>query len=110
MRRRPPSTTRPDTLFPYTTLFRSLLFLRGFTAGVVGLIAGTACAAEDQPDRVGIGDPVRAGGAVRVEGEAGNSQTHCMDLAPGLLRFHHGQYFTPSIRWVAHSRVPTVTD
>src|SRR3546814_19568814 len=25
MRRRPPSTTRTDTLFPYTTLFRSFL-------------------------------------------------------------------------------------
>src|SRR3546814_2856314 len=26
MRRRPPRSTRTDTLFPYTTLFRSLLF------------------------------------------------------------------------------------
>src|SRR3546814_11462468 len=27
MIRRPPRSTRPDTLFPYTTLFRSLLFI-----------------------------------------------------------------------------------
>src|SRR3546814_17484024 len=27
MRRRPPRSTRPDTLFPYTTLFRSVLLL-----------------------------------------------------------------------------------
>src|SRR3546814_14216799 len=29
MIRRPPRATRPDTLFPYTTLFRSVLHLRG---------------------------------------------------------------------------------
>src|SRR3546814_18280581 len=29
MIRRPPKSTRPDTLFPYTTLFRSRLFLFG---------------------------------------------------------------------------------
>src|SRR3546814_8944299 len=29
MRRRPPRSTRTDTLFPYTTLFRSLLFAFG---------------------------------------------------------------------------------
>src|SRR3546814_14614147 len=28
MIRRPPRSTRPDTLFPYTTLFRSLLALK----------------------------------------------------------------------------------
>src|SRR3546814_7388270 len=28
MIRRPPRSTRTDTLFPYTTLFRSLLFIR----------------------------------------------------------------------------------
>src|SRR3546814_5730027 len=31
MIRRPPRSTRTDTLFPYTTLFRSLLFLSGDT-------------------------------------------------------------------------------
>src|SRR3546814_2266050 len=30
MIRRPPRSTRPDTLFPYTTLFRSLLVLSFF--------------------------------------------------------------------------------
>src|SRR3546814_8364320 len=29
MRRRPPRSTRTDTLFPYTTLFRSLLDIEG---------------------------------------------------------------------------------
>src|SRR3546814_13747736 len=29
MKRRPPSSTRPDTLFPYTTLFRSVFIELG---------------------------------------------------------------------------------
>src|SRR3546814_8225615 len=39
MLRRPPRSTRTDTLFPYTTLFRSLSAKHGFqglTTGVVG--------------------------------------------------------------------------
>src|SRR3546814_6258067 len=40
MRRRPPRSTRTDTLFPYTTLFRSHLLAAGYpaedAAGVVG--------------------------------------------------------------------------
>src|SRR3546814_7603664 len=39
MIRRPPRSTRTDTLFPYTTLFRSLLFL------VLGIGAGALYAA-----------------------------------------------------------------
>src|SRR3546814_8912415 len=35
MIRRPPRSTRTDTLFPYTTLFRSLLHRRAFFHGVV---------------------------------------------------------------------------
>src|SRR3546814_722301 len=33
MRRRPPRSTRTDTLFPYTTLFRSLLCVGGLRKG-----------------------------------------------------------------------------
>src|SRR3546814_990049 len=33
MRRRPPRSTRTDTLFPYTTLFRSILHISGLVAG-----------------------------------------------------------------------------
>src|SRR3546814_9433281 len=41
MRRRPPRATRTDTLFPYTTLFRSLFLL----TAVIGLfISNTATA------------------------------------------------------------------
>src|SRR3546814_1893703 len=35
MRRRPPRSTRTDTLFPYTTLFRSVDLLAHVVAGVV---------------------------------------------------------------------------
>src|SRR3546814_1513508 len=47
---RPPRSTRTDTLFPYTTLFRSLdaapvhdrprIMIRGYEAACVGAIAG----------------------------------------------------------------------
>src|SRR3546814_19328188 len=36
MIRRPPRSTRTDTLFPYTTLFRSM---RGLVAGLAGAVA-----------------------------------------------------------------------
>src|SRR3546814_13627763 len=44
MIRRPPGSTRTDTLFPYTTLFRSRLaetgpFLRGIRRAVAGVAA-----------------------------------------------------------------------
>src|SRR3546814_1555979 len=38
MMRRPPRSTRTDTLFPYTTLFRSLLPI---TLLLIGLLTGT---------------------------------------------------------------------
>src|SRR3546814_7971931 len=41
MIRRPPRSTRTDTLFPYTTLFRSIVITIAFSVGVtLGLIAG----------------------------------------------------------------------
>src|SRR3546814_15974578 len=46
MIRRPPRSTRTDTLFPYTTLFRALLEVRDFAAlpgrGVRGRIGDSA--------------------------------------------------------------------
>src|SRR3546814_7675663 len=43
MIRRPPRSTRTDTLFPYTTLFRSLLLLDGLTLGRTDLPLSDAC-------------------------------------------------------------------
>src|SRR3546814_5597235 len=56
--RRPPSSTRTATLFPYTTLFRSPL------AGAVGDADG-ALALEDHPFDVGVGDDGEVGTLAR---------------------------------------------
>src|SRR3546814_16338969 len=48
MIRRPPRSTRTDTLFPYTTLFRSAT---GAVFGAAGAVAGAAAAAADAPSR-----------------------------------------------------------
>src|SRR3546814_10247740 len=39
MIRRPPRSTRTDTLFPYTTLFRSITAYQSYATADVGLIA-----------------------------------------------------------------------
>src|SRR3546814_6057201 len=41
MIRRPPRSTRTDTLFPYTTLFRSYIPQAGGADTVIGIINGT---------------------------------------------------------------------
>src|SRR3546814_4264215 len=58
MRRRPPRSTRTDTLLPYTTLFRSLQFLVG--------VGGAGADA----------DRLRGGGR-RGDGEHGKGQQGC---------------------------------
>src|SRR3546814_6349608 len=52
MLRRPPRSTRTDTLFPYTTLFRSLLRTGALCAIALSL---AACSAEE--DKGGRGAP-----------------------------------------------------
>src|SRR3546814_13760107 len=57
MIRRPPRSTRPDTLFPYTTLFRSLGdFMKPGTVAATGLDAGAPLldATEDLVGPVGL--------------------------------------------------------
>src|SRR3546814_17444725 len=76
MIRRPPRSTRTDTLFPYTTLFRSGEAPVPVARGVYGLVARRA----DQPVRVagenraqhGVGGNVLRG--VRREMAAGRDQ------------------------------------
>src|SRR3546814_9595483 len=63
MIRRPPSSTRTDTLCPYTTLFRSLLI----TAGPAGVENRTL---EDVAKERGV-DPVDAAIAILRQREAG---------------------------------------
>src|SRR3546814_3393657 len=61
MIRRPPRSTRTDTLFPYTTLFRShgLGFHRTATGGDQATIAGVGYAHEDS-DRLAPQPPGRS--------------------------------------------------
>src|SRR3546814_1930758 len=51
MIRRPPRSTRTDTLFPYTTLFRSLLRQAGHVHDAHGLSVQMCRHADDRADR-----------------------------------------------------------
>src|SRR3546814_12289068 len=59
MIRRPPRSTRTDTLFPYTTLFRSALEAR---SRITSLILGQAQEARDLVESVLMGDTSIVGG------------------------------------------------
>src|SRR3546814_11750428 len=83
MIRRPPRSTRTDTLFPYTTLFRSLLELGRTVIGVdIARLVRPDFEAEAQ---IGCGDFVerlrRSGGAADVE--CGDSWFSGRVLGPG---------------------------
>src|SRR3546814_7393637 len=72
MIRRPPRSTRSDTLFPYTTLFRSVVALLGFLDALdVGgqLFLVRPCGAVDalQLFVLRIAAPVRTGNAGELE-------------------------------------------
>src|SRR3546814_5429106 len=65
MIRRPPRSTRTDTLFPYTTLFRSRLEMRGFGGDRVDARLGDAARgfvevgrveAHDTRERLAVGE------------------------------------------------------
>src|SRR3546814_2471925 len=62
MNRRPPRSTRTDTLFPYTTLFRS----RPATQARSGFYDGEA----------GLGPAERAGREIWYKATAGNARFH----------------------------------
>src|SRR3546814_11679767 len=64
MIRRPPRSTRTDTLFPYTTLFRS----EGLHAGVVSRsIRDCGCCPADDPD-LGLPHRVSPAGGILSQG------------------------------------------
>src|SRR3546814_19446933 len=64
MRRRPPESTRTDTLFPYTTLFRSPCrhALVGRAVDMLAVEAGVA----DGADEDGVAFPFRHGRETRL--------------------------------------------
>src|SRR3546814_13112680 len=64
MRRRPPRSTRTDTLFPYTTLFRSRGAGGAIARGAGRDRAGVAHPAVVPPPAIGAGTRGGAGGGV----------------------------------------------
>src|SRR3546814_10486771 len=66
MIRRPPRSTRTDTLFPYTTLFRSAGVAIRIEEGVLGELLGDRAAAFDHPAGHEIVDR-RARDALRID-------------------------------------------
>src|SRR3546814_3763044 len=84
MIRRPPRSTRTDTLFPYTTLFRSEVFCRINTSCPFGW---SRCAPPSQftrtfsPGEVLVSDERRPHSAVRIpDGFSGRSEEHTSEL------------------------------
>src|SRR3546814_1566494 len=93
MRRRPPRSTRTDTLFPYTTRFRS---------------AGTGLVAR--------GDPASAAVITIVAASDGRSEEHTSELQ-SLMRISYAvfclkkqnippHYYMPILTPTAHYRLP----
>src|SRR3546814_16612095 len=77
MIRRPPRSTRTDTLFPYTTLFRSRVGLQGADVPAPDRTGSLAVADEvtavgERPQR--MGEAVAADGIVDHDGAASASQ------------------------------------
>src|SRR3546814_8385723 len=97
MRRRPPRSTRTDTLFPYTTLFRSV-YARAVGAGPGAQLAADAGVGVDQHDAVLgalVGGPGRADGdagrVVAVQAGLGRSEEHTSELQ-SLMRISYAVF------------------
>src|SRR3546814_3486986 len=57
MRRRPPRSTRPDTRFPYTTLFRSRMDLTGPAQAVAPALAAILVGGDDAGHAASVAIP-----------------------------------------------------
>src|SRR3546814_6286323 len=84
MIRRPPRSTRTDTLFPYTTLFRSFVRLSGSLKrpGFSGGVQGTYRQKPWQRDQTSCGDGVSL---------AGRSEEHTSELQ-SLMRISYAVF------------------
>src|SRR3546814_3060433 len=102
MIRRPPRSTRTDTLFPYTTLFRSFVF-EGFLHGTGDAFTVLLLVVQNRDDlRLDVvGDVVtgrRALGAVQADGAenhlvaaSGRSEEHTSELQ-SLMRISYAVF------------------
>src|SRR3546814_3407155 len=85
MIRRPPRSTRTDTLFPYTTLFRSLLFLSGDTD------RAAACRHHGPDSGRQCRDVVEHGQRREVVAATGRSEEHTSELQ-SLMRISYAVF------------------
>src|SRR3546814_2628008 len=96
MRRRPPRSTRTDTLFPYTTLFRSRLEVLGAVLEVEGDVIAWADAPLDQVvgEAVGVGLQLAVGAPLRAAHERlaiPRSEEHTSELQ-SLMRISYAVF------------------
>src|SRR3546814_12654425 len=92
MIRRPPRSTRTDTLFPYTTLFRSpgVLYRAGVVAGAgYEPAVGRQTAARHRPARTPADFPGSAGGPRHQR--VGRSEEHTSELQ-SLMRISYAVF------------------
>src|SRR3546814_4942703 len=96
MRRRPPRSTRTDTLFPYTTLFRSVL-LSGHPVDEpevdepIGVQVPVPLPAELRPEGAGRDGHPRRKGAVRDVVAQLRSEEHTSELQ-SLMRISYAVF------------------
>src|SRR3546814_1016297 len=108
MIRRPPRSTRTDTLFPYTTLFRS--WLHGHHQGPpgsakFGLYHGRNCAGRRPPPR----RDQRDHGGSRGLGNAGaRSEEHTSELQ-SLMRISYAVFCLKKQNQPPNQRAPTIS-
>src|SRR3546814_1671701 len=81
MRRRPPRSTRTDTLFPYTTLFRSALRLAARSH--IDVAIGFGVGRRDHPRDVAVGD--------QRDAAADRSEEHTSELQ-SLMRISYAVF------------------
>src|SRR3546814_2119974 len=89
MRRRPPRSTRTDTLFPYTTLFRSLLDIEGM--GIEIPFALRAVIAKDPLCTIQIGIAQARPAAGKLVGQIERSEEHTSELQ-SLMRISYAVF------------------
>src|SRR3546814_1805797 len=91
MRRRPPRSTRTDTLFPYTTLFRSLKKRAAFNAAFAGFdIDAVAAFGETDRERL-LQDAGIIRNRLKVDAVIDRSEEHTSELQ-SLMRISYAVF------------------
>src|SRR3546814_2445849 len=89
MIRRPPRSTRTDTLFPYTTLFRSLAHVEIGRRGAMRIVGADRMLVVPLPEAAEIGRAIMADGFERQLGE--RSEEHTSELQ-SLMRISYAVF------------------